>query len=292
MDVNMPLNERFSEIQTGVSDTISGATNRITSGLSSLTADADLGSASSEFVNSNTAISKFVFLIFVLIAFIMLMNLGVYIISYFSRPNLSPYVIKGLINGNTAVTIPQDPKNSNSVTIYRSNNASKGIEFTWSVWLNLNELPLSGIDTIFSKGDGIKQNGPSMKLKKETDNSGTIQIQMDSVAGSNEIIKIVNIPLSRWFNIAIRLQNKIMDVYVNGTVARRYVFTNVPKQNYGDIIVGRFNGMMSDLRYFNTALNVFHINNITLAGPNLKTAVNQRDTKFDYLSNIWFKPQA
>jgi len=64
------------------------------------------------------------------------------------------------------------------------------------------------------------------------------------------------------------------------------------KQNYGDIIVGRFNGMMSDLRYFNTALNVFHINNITLAGPNLKTAVNQRDTKFDYLSNIWFKPQA
>lgn len=288
----MPLNERFSEIQTGVSDTISGATNRITTGLSSLTANADLGSASSEFVNSNTAISKFVFLIFVLIAFIMLMNLGVYIISYFSRPNLSPYVIKGLINGNTAVTIPQDPKNSNSVTIYRSNNASKGIEFTWSVWLNLNELPLSGIDTIFSKGDGIKQHGPSMKLKKETDNSGTIQIQMDSVAGSNKIIKIVNIPLSRWFNIAIRLQNKIMDVYVNGTVARRYVFTNVPKQNYGDIIVGRFNGMMSDLRYFNTALNVFHINNITLAGPNLKTAVNQRDTKFDYLSNIWFKPQA
>jgi len=288
----MPLNERFSEIQTGVSDTISGATNRITSGLSSLTADADLGSASSEFVNSNTAISKFVFLIFVLIAFIMLMNLGVYIISYFSRPNLSPYVIKGLINGNTAVTIPQDPKNSNSVTIYRSNNASKGIEFTWSVWLNLNELPLNGdIDTIFSKGDGIQQNGPSMKLKK-TDNSGTIQIRMDSVAGPNEIIEIVNIPLSRWFNIAIRLQNKIMDVYVNGTVARRYVFTNVPKQNYGDIIVGRFNGMMSDLRYFNTALNVFHINNITLAGPNLKTAVNQRDTKFDYLSNIWFKPQA
>jgi len=65
MDVNMPLNERFSEIQTGVSDTISGATNRITTGLSSLTANADLGSASSEFVNSNTAISKFVFLIFV-----------------------------------------------------------------------------------------------------------------------------------------------------------------------------------------------------------------------------------
>jgi len=55
----------------------------------------------------------------------------------------------------------------------------KGIEFTWSVWLNLNELPLNGdIDTIFSKGDGIQQNGPSMKLNKETDNSGTIQIKI------------------------------------------------------------------------------------------------------------------
>jgi hypothetical protein len=292
MDVNKPLMEQASNIQSGVSDAISSASNSITSGLSGLTSNADLGSASSEFVNSNSIISKFVFLILVLIVFVMLMNLGVYIISYFLRPNMSPYVVKGLINGNTQVRIPQDPKNSNSVTIYRSNNASKGIEFTWSVWLNINELPTSGSATIFSKGDGVRQKGPMISLTKGTNDSGTIEIQMDSVVGESDKIPIVNIPLNRWFNIAIRMQNKIMDVYVNGTVAKRYVFTNVPKQNYGDIVIGRFNGQMSDLRYFNVALNVFQINNITMAGPNMKSADNQRDTKFDYLSNIWFQPQA
>ena len=294
MDFNKPLVEQASGIQSGVSDAFSSATNKITSGLSSLTSNADMGSASSEFINSNSIISKFVFLILVLIVFIMLMNLGVYIISYFLRPDLSPYVIKGLINGNTQVRIPQDPKNSNSVTIYRSNNASKGIEFTWSVWLNIIELPETE-SVIFNKGSDMTQKGPMMTIKRGDNDSGTISIFMDSVVASDNTaanVTIPNIPLNRWFNVAIRMQNKIMDVYVNGTVAKRYVFTNVPKQNYGDIVIGKFNGQLSDLRYFNTALNVFQINNITMAGPNMKAADTQRDSKFDYLSNIWFQPQA
>ena len=293
MDLNKPLVEQASGIQTGVSDALSSATDRITSGLSSFTSSSDLGTASSEFVNSNSIISKFVFLLLVLIVFIMLMNLGVYLISYFLRPDLSPYVIKGLINGNTQVRIPQDPKNSNSVTIYRSNNASKGIEFTWSVWLNINELT-NEESVIFNKGDNDTQRGPKMTVKKDNNDSGTISIYMDSVVAADNAtanVTIPNIPLNRWFNVAIRMQNKIMDVYINGTVAKRYVFTNVPKQNYGDIVIGNFNGQLSDLRYFNAALNVFQINNITMAGPNLKTANTQRDSNFDYLSNIWFQPE-
>jgi hypothetical protein len=88
------------------------------------------------------------------------------------------------------------------------------------------------------------------------------------------------------------MQNKIMDVYVNGVVANRHVFKNVPKQNYSDIQVGGFNGNLSDLRYFNAALNVFQINNIVMAGPNLKTEESSVDSRFDYLSSSWYKPQA
>jgi hypothetical protein len=297
----MDLKEQASNIQAGVSNTISGIGDKVSSGLSSLTANADLGTASSEFVNSNSIISKFAFLVLVLIVFIMLMNLGVYIISFFLRPNQSPYVIKGLANGNVSMIIPQDPGNSNSVTIYRSNNEDKGIEFTWTIWLNINELP-NGTESahIFHKGN-TSQNGPDVILKRTTEdavtteiesNTGMIEIKMDTVTGSGGSVQITNIPLNRWFNVAIRLQNMIMDVYVNGTVSRRYIFQNVPKQNYGDITVGKFNGQLSDLRYFNTALNVFQINNIAMAGPNMTAANAQRDSKFDYLSNIWYKPQA
>ena len=82
MDFNKPLGEQASSIQTGVSDAISGATNKISSGLSSLTSNADLGSASSEFINSNSIISKFVFLILVLIVFVMIAKIYLFPIYY------------------------------------------------------------------------------------------------------------------------------------------------------------------------------------------------------------------
>ena len=301
MDFNKPILEQISGPQSSVSDAVTSATDKISSGFNSISS-ASLGDASSEFINSNSIISKFVFLLLVLIVFIMLMNLGVYIISYFLRPDTTPYVVKGLINGNRQILVPQDPKNSNAVTIYRSNNADKGIEFTWSVWLHIDALPWGAYSRIFSKGNGTSQNGPTMSLYKGTDAAGasdntvTIRIQMDTVAAETatdgNIVDIKNIPIGRWFNLAVRMQNKIMDVYVNGVVANRHVFKNVPKQNYGDVQVGGFSGNLSDLRYFNAALNVFQINNIVMAGPNLTTANASADSRFDYLSSSWYKPQA
>ena len=292
MDFNKPILEQISSPQSSVSDAVTSATDTIGSGFNSISS-ASIGDASSEFMNSNSIISKFVFLLLILIVFIMLMNLGVYIISYFLRPDTTPYVVKGLINGNRQITIPQDPKNSNAVTIYRSNNADKGLEFTWTVWLHIDTLPEGVISSIFSKGNGTSQNGPTMTLVKGTDSTGTINIKMDTVAAEDgNVVDIKNIPLGRWFNLAVRMQNKIMDVYVNGVVANRHVFKNVPKQNYSDIQVGGFNGSLSDLRYFNVALNVFQINNIVMAGPNLKTEASSVDSRFDYLSSSWYKPQA
>jgi hypothetical protein len=295
MDFNKPILEQVSGAQSGVSDAIASATEKVSSSFNS-TSSASLGDAGGEFLNSNSLISKFVFLLLVLIVFIMLLNLGVYIISYFLRPDTTPYVVKGLINGNRLIVVPQDPKNSNSVTIYRSNNEDKGIEFTWSVWLHIDALSSF---PIFRKGNGTSQNGPTMALVKGTtadgtsDNTGTINITMDTVATETDgnVVSIKNIPIGRWFNIVVRMQNKIMDVYVNGVVTNRRVFKNVPKQNYGDVNVGGFNGNLSDLRYFNSALNVFQINNIVMSGPNLTAEGSSADSRFDYLSSSWYQPQ-
>ena len=114
---------------------------------------------------------------------------------------------------------------------------------------------------------------------------------MDSVSTATaSVVDIPNIPLGRWFNIAVRMQNKIMDTYVNGTIAKRFIFENVPKQNYADISVGGFTGDLSDLRYFNEALNVFQLNNISMAGPNLTSAnASSVDSRFDYLSTSWYQ---
>jgi hypothetical protein len=104
------------------------------------------------------------------------------------------------------------------------------------------------------------------------------------------------VPIKKWFHIALRLQNKILDVYVNGVIAKRLIFNYVPKQNYSDIYLnqnGGFNGFISNLRYYNHALNIFEINSVVKKGPNLNRendSMNQK--KFDYISNYWYTSSA
>ena len=290
MELNRPITEQLPDIQTGATTAINSVKDSVSSSLKDFSTQS-IGTTSQEFINSNSIISKFVFLVLVLIVFIMLMNLGIFLINYILQPSKSPYVIKGIHSGNTKVMIPQDPKNSNAVTIYRSNNADKGIEFTWTVWIKIDQLPENTTyKNIFTKGSGDSQKGPKVSIKGNVDKTGSIVIDMDSVTNETNTIDIPNIPLSRWFNLAIRLQNKIMDVYVNGTVAKRHVFSNIPRQNFGDVIVGEFDGTLSDLRYFDSALNVFQLNNIAMSGPNMIEKPKTPDRRYDYLSSSWYSP--
>ena len=113
----------------------------------------DLLTSGKEFIASNTIVTKLVFLVLILICFLILMNLGIFLIIYFSQPEKNPYLIDGVISGNRQKTILQDPKNSNSITIYRSNNQADGIEFTWSVWLLRNNTESNLVyNNIFNKG--------------------------------------------------------------------------------------------------------------------------------------------
>ena len=269
--------------------------------------------ASSDFLESNSIIAKFAFLILVLIVFMFLLNLGIMLIGYFTQPSTNPYLVKGTISGTESATITQDPKNSSSIIIKRSNNQSKGIEFTWSVWLLIDSFANNNNKRhIFSKGDttinttnGVYNiNGPGLYLfREETDSTkANLKIIMDTASdGTSDYntIDVKNIPLKKWFNLSFRLENKIMDVYVNGTISNRKIFDNVPLQNYYDVQVcqgGGFNGKLSNLRYFSYSLNIFEINTLVLGGPNLQPGqissnINKvPDPTFSYISNMWYAP--
>lgn len=261
-----------------------------------------------EFINSNTIVAKFVFLVLVLVAFMVLLNIGLYIVAYFTKPVKSPYVVKGMSGGSNSKTAPQDPKKGDAITIYRSNNENKGMEFTWSVWLKRNK-PLdstaANYEHIFNKGDNEGDydsigNAPGVYFDNNNNANITnkIVIKMDVVPTEmtsettiGEEIEIDNLPFGKWFHLAIRLENKIMDVYVNGAIAKRVTFSHLPNQNYGDVHVakkGGFDGNISDLRYFDRGLNVFQIMNIVNTGPNLRSADADKNRDFDYLSSSWY----
>lgn len=264
--------------------------------------------ASSEFLDSNSLLAKFSFIILVLIVFMVMLKMLMGFIGYLFSPQSNPYIVSGILNGNQTATITQDPTKITSIEILRSNDRNKGIEFTWSAWLLMSTpTATSGRNNIFVKGNNIFDasgycltNGPGMYVTSVTDVSMVrydLDVLMDTIDSTAvEKVTIPNIPIKKWVNIAIRIQNLTLDVYVNGTIAKRLNLTKLPKQNTSDVIVcgnKGFPGSISNLRYFSYALNVFEINNVVRSGPNLTPSLLSVDPtatsgNASYLANSWY----
>jgi hypothetical protein len=305
-DIKLP--ESVQQATQNIGTTITDARANVANTFTEFSDQAAAGAgASAQYLQSNTIVAKFGFLVLVIIGFLFLMNLGVIILGYFFNPSDNPYIIKGLTTGQTANTFKQDPNlGKTSKLIKLSNNERTGMEFTWSVWIFINEL---GTDPnkyqfIFNKGDlnfGANNittinNGPGLYIAPNTGNKTSIRVIMDTTETSgNDYLDIDTIPIRKWVNIIMRLENTILDVYINGTISGRLNLPAVPKQNYNDINVcqgGGFNGSLSDLRYFAHALNIIEINNIVYWGPNLNTSEDGiksgKQGGFNYLSSLWY----
>ena len=358
-----------NSIKNGVSNAVSGFSE-------------STASVGNEFLQSNSIIAKFAFIILVILGFMVLLNLGIALLAYYYSPPPSPYLINGMIDGTNGMVIPQDPKNANSITILRSDNQSTGLEFTWSLWLFVTDPGTSSPSTyqnIFNKGNGIYNsitsmarnvdynsamtnlginrttavdgtttyvvpsaissainsqtfvgpnvqakemltnvigalgisnqsllnmdqtgiasvnNGPGMYLVASATSASVIAV-MDTVDPQNptQTMKVDNCPINKWFHVALRMENNIMDIYINGTISGRTLLTGVPRQNYNDVNIcqnGGFTGSLSNLRYYNKALSAFEINSVVRSGPNT-TLVNSNIASNPgysyYLADSWF----
>jgi hypothetical protein len=279
-----------------------------------------------DFLESSSLAAKVAFLILVLIGFVFLLRLGIYIITYFIVPSNPKKLLDGMWSANQFKLVPQDPSQAGSITIDRSVNASQGIEFTWSCWLNINDISnynpnvykcifYKGNDFTSGEGQDTSQNPdmsntPLAKIVSPdnivglnfpnnapgvyiTPNINNILILMNTYNMINEAILIDDIPLNKWINVIIRCQNTTLDVYINGTITKSHQLHGVPKQNYGDVFVapnGGFDGFISNLWYYNYALGLDEINNLVQKGPNtnLIGSSNNKKIPTNYLSLRWF----
>lgn len=252
------------------------------------------------FLESNSLVAKFAFLLLVIFVFVILLRVGISVMAYFFKPSESPHLIDGMVDATQMIVFEQDPSSNGGTTIYRSVNATDGIEFTWSTWLFIDNLQTnSGIyKHVFSKGNSNLQdnglifpnNAPGLYIAP---NTNALVVMMNTFNVINEEVVIPDIPLNKWLNVIIRCQNTTMDVYINGTIARSIDLVGVPKQNYGDVYVamnGGFAGSISNLWYYNYALGTSAIQKIANDGPNTTmigaNGMNDRNT--NYLSLRWF----
>jgi hypothetical protein len=306
---NMPdflktVSSSASNAAQSLSDTVSGTASSVKQSLSEFGSNASVD-GSSDFLNSNSIVAKFAFIILVLIVFLFLANLGILLIGYFMQPASSPFLLKGTSSGASELTISQDPKNKDGVTLLRSNNRNTGIEFTWCTWLYFLDINTTTNDAtrykhIFNKGDAnwdgtgaaSVNNAPGLYLDTKYTSTGSpgasspgalsaqtspqtavLHFIMNTVSNTNPIqtLDVSNVPIKKWFHCAVRMQNTTMDVYINGVVTGRLILNDVPKQNYDDVHIcknGGFNGQIADVQYYDRALSVFEINNMVVWGRN------------------------
>jgi hypothetical protein len=261
--------------------------------------------ATKEFLESTSLVAKLAFLFLVIFVFILLFRLGMNILGYFLLQNDNPKLINGMVNAKELIVVTQDPKNSKSVTINRSVNQSEGIEFTWSVWVFIDDLTYNSgqYRCVFYKGNdftsntnshglNFPNNAPGMYIAPNTNN---LIIFMNTFNVINEQITVEDIPINKWVNVIIRCQNTTLDVYVNGTITKSHELHGVPKQNYGDVYIapnGGFSGYISNLWYYNHALGLSEITRLVTKGPNTNmnngTLDPMKIKNPNYLSLRWY----
>ena len=232
-------------------------------------------SRGTEFVNSNTTISRFVFVMAMFLLFLGAFNVGISLIQDYWLNSKSPILINGMVSANKLKVISTNPNVDKSVPIYRSINQEYGLEYTWNVWVyieDLNKIDNNLYQRVFSKGSqepgitGVATSRTSSGVipellnaspglfitKNAADNSltskqnlhaGLVLVVNTFDSGTKntdymEEIKIKNIPVKKWMCITIRVENTTVDIYLNGILTQRKKLNHLPRQNYYDTMIG------------------------------------------------------
>jgi hypothetical protein len=269
-------------------------------------------------MESNSLVAKFAFILMVFIVFSVSVRLAIIGLSYLMLPSTSPFVLDGTANTeDMAMNISQDPSKPDSVFISRSTNEDGGLEYTWSAWFFINQVPLKKdrYSRIFSKGgegtksdeDGIyyPNNAPGMYIRftdsvtdtnpDRTDKGVNVSLlavvdvtgKSDNTAvpqrNLHERLIATDIPMKNWVNAVIRVTNNVIDMFVNGRLVQRRKTAGIPLQNYGKVNIGedkavnRFSGYISTIQYFNYSIGSNKIKSIVDEGPNMKMVTSTGD---------------
>jgi hypothetical protein len=213
--------------------------------------------------------------------------------------------------------IKQDPNDPNALTTVLSDNEHTGIEFSYSCFLQINEnsfVDQQGLLHIFHKGYNLPFPllGPGVFLHG---NTNCIRVYMNATNTWNKYVDVENIPLKKWFHLAIVCRKNAVEVYLNGNLSKKLNFEgSLPYQNFGNYYVfsqrklsltkarvpsvdeegfnllGRIDGMISRLDYFSYALSFTEINAILNQGPSTYI-VSATQNKPPYLADTYWTTQ-
>jgi len=212
--------------------------------------------------NSNTTNTN---ILYILLAIIFLIILIVVIIILVKRAN------KNKVNVSVLIESPMDAFDLKDKS-FPVKNSDEGLEFSYSVWIYIQDWT-PGWKNIFVKGDKTDGAGtnsaraPGLWLYPDTN---ALHARINTFASPNEGCDIKNIPLQKWVHITYVLNNRTVDIYIDGKLERSCVLRGVPKLNDEPVRVcdnDGFFGKISNLVYFRYALKPDEVYKIYASGP-------------------------
>jgi hypothetical protein len=111
-----------------------------------------------------------------------------------------------------------------------SNPSSKN--YSYSIWVYISSWTNTSTPKyIFTRcaGTGSSQICLPEVTLAETDN--TLKVRVSSDTENDTICSVPNIPIQTWTNIIVSLNTKVLDVYVNGKLAKTCITSGVPSFN-------------------------------------------------------------
>lgn len=253
----------------------------------------DLRNNAMQFLNGESygAVAARVVIISLLVVLVIEILIGIYNAwKNYTKGRL--WLYKGTRSARKGKIVLQDPKNDEAKTIIPSENEAGGLEFTYTLWMKIDDWShkYGSWKHVFHKGNSSSWplRAPGVYLHP-TENK--LRIYMNTYTSIGEWADVDNIPLKKWFHVAVSVKQRNLDIFINGNLIKRHKLSGLPKQNYGDIYITQFkgyDGLLSNMRYFNYYLDFSELNDIVNIGPSSVMEEAAQASKPPYLSYNWW----
>lgn len=187
-------------------------------------------------------------------------------------------------------------------------------DYTYSIWLYVNNwnYRVGEEKIIFQRGD---KNNPSPSVSLGA-NLNNVEVSLGTWPGTGNRAKgesqrdyereheqvhkctLDNLPLQAWANVIMTLNNRSLDLYLDGKLVRTCVLPGVPIQSSGEHLLvcphnqngaGGFEGYISNFQYFSRAINPREAYAIYREGPGgsnwLTNLINKYRIKVAFMKN-------
>ena len=226
-----------------------------------------------EFVNN--ILKNKVFITFITVVIILGLCLGIYRLSkylYLKKKTLIR-LVKGVKDARVYSKVDLGDQ---------LDTLTPGLEYTFSGWFYVKDMDYrygkpkhlfhvgdaNGVDV--SPGVWLHPKNNNLIIRMHTHNRGGKSLNPEINLEIEKNCDIENIEVQRWMHLGIVLQNKTLDVYINGQLRRSCTYKDVPKTNNTSSVHinkdGGFDGIVSDLFYSNIAYSAPAIHDLYRKG--------------------------